>query len=81
MQFGWSHAFRRQSDADGLAEGIDHVVQAEEWGLDSIWLVDIHQQSARSVLTALLTVPSATAARTSRPKLGTGVRGQPFPRR
>ncbi len=82
MQFGWYHEFHRQSegqsDTDAMAQGIDQMVQAEEWGLDSIWLAEIHQQSARSVLTAPLTVLSAIAGRTSRLKLGTGVQVLPL---
>ena len=82
MQFGWYHEFHRQaegqSDTDAMAQGIDQMVQAEEWGLDSIWLAEIHQQSSRSVLTAPLTVLSAIACRTSRLLLGTGVQVLPL---
>ena len=34
---------------------------AERWGLDAIWLAEIHQQAARSVLSAPLTVAAAIA--------------------
>ncbi len=82
MEFGWYHEFHRQadgqSDTDAMAQGIDQAVQAEEWGLDAIWLAEIHQQSGRSVLTAPLTVLAAIAGRTTRLKLGTGVQVLPL---
>ena len=55
MEFGWYHEFHRQverqSDADAFAQALDQVADAERWGLDAIWLAEIHQQAARSVLT------------------------------
>lgn len=82
MEFGWYHEFHRQaegqSDSDALAMGIDQVIQAEAWGLDSVWLAEIHQQSARSVLTAPLTILAALATRTTRLMLGTGVQVLPL---
>jgi alkanesulfonate monooxygenase SsuD/methylene tetrahydromethanopterin reductase-like flavin-dependent oxidoreductase (luciferase family) len=58
--------------------GLDQVSEAEDWGLDAVWLAEIHQQAARSVMSAPLTVLSAVAARTSRLKLGTGVQVLPL---
>lgn len=82
MEIGWYHEFHRQaaaqSDTDAMAQGLDQVVQAEAWGLDSVWLAEIHQQSARSVLTAPLTVLAALAGRTTTLKLGTGVQVLPL---
>ena len=66
MEFGWYHEFHRQvdqqSDADAFAQALEQVADAERWGLDAIWLAEIHQQAARSVLSAPLTVASAIAA-------------------
>jgi alkanesulfonate monooxygenase SsuD/methylene tetrahydromethanopterin reductase-like flavin-dependent oxidoreductase (luciferase family) len=82
MEIGWYHEFHRQverqSDTDAFAMGLDQVCRAEEWGLDAVWLAEIHQQAARSVMSAPMTVLSAIAARTSRVKLGTGVQVLPL---
>jgi alkanesulfonate monooxygenase SsuD/methylene tetrahydromethanopterin reductase-like flavin-dependent oxidoreductase (luciferase family) len=82
MEFGWYHEFHRQverqSDADAFAEALEQVADAERWGLDAIWLAEIHQQAARSVLSAPLTVAAAIAGRTSRIKIGTAVQVLPL---
>ena len=82
MEFGWYHEFHRQvdqqSDADAFAQALEQVVDAERWGLDAIWLAEIHQQAARSVLSAPLTVAAAIATRTSRIKIGTAVQVLPL---
>lgn len=82
MEFGWYHEFHRQvdrqSDADAFEQALGQVTDAERWGLDAIWLAEIHQQAARSVLSAPLTVASAIAARTSSIKIGTGVQVLPL---
>ncbi len=82
MEFGWYHEFHRQvdqqSDADAFTQALDQVSDAERWGLDAIWLAEIHQQANRSVLSAPLTVASAIAARTSSIKIGTAVQVLPL---
>lgn len=82
MEFGWYVEFHRQtegqSDTDAFAQGLDQVADAERWGLDSIWLAEIHQQASRSVLSAPMTVASAIAARTTRLRIGTGVQVLPL---
>ena len=81
MEFGWYHEFHRQlpgmSDADAFAMGLDQAVESEEYGLDSFWLAEIHQQAARSVMSAPTTVLAA-AARTKTMKLGTAVQVLPL---
>src|SRR3984957_14324199 len=82
MEIGWYHEFHRQvdkqTDTDAFAMGLDQVCQADEWGLDAVWLAEIHQQAARSVMSAPMTVLSAIAGRTTRVKLGTGVQVLPL---
>jgi alkanesulfonate monooxygenase SsuD/methylene tetrahydromethanopterin reductase-like flavin-dependent oxidoreductase (luciferase family) len=82
MEFGWYVEFHRQvpqqSDTDAFAQGLAQVEDAERYGLDAIWLAEIHQQANRSVLSAPMTVASAIAARTSRIKIGTAVQVLPL---
>ena len=82
MEFGWYHEFHRQeaqqSDADAFAQALEQVADAERWGLDAIWLAEIHQQATRSVLSAPLTVAAAIATRTTRIKIGTAVQVLPL---
>jgi alkanesulfonate monooxygenase SsuD/methylene tetrahydromethanopterin reductase-like flavin-dependent oxidoreductase (luciferase family) len=82
MEIGWYHEFHRQvkdqSDADAFTMGLDQVCQAEEWGLDAVWLAEIHQQAERSVMSSPLSVLATVAGRTTRLKLGTGVQVLPL---
>jgi alkanesulfonate monooxygenase SsuD/methylene tetrahydromethanopterin reductase-like flavin-dependent oxidoreductase (luciferase family) len=82
MEFGWYVEFHRQvpaqPDVDAFAQGLAQVEDAERWGLDSVWLAEIHQQAARSVLSVPMTVAAAIAARTSRIRIGTGVQVLPL---
>ncbi len=82
MEFGWYVEFHRQvaeqSDTDAFAQGLAQAEDAERYGLDAIWLAEIHQQANRSVLSAPMTVASAIAARTSRIKIGTAVQVLPL---
>jgi alkanesulfonate monooxygenase SsuD/methylene tetrahydromethanopterin reductase-like flavin-dependent oxidoreductase (luciferase family) len=82
MEFGWYVEFHRQvpqqSDTDAFAQGLAQAEDAERWGLDAIWLAEIHQQANRSVMSVPMTVASAIAARTSRIKIGTAVQVLPL---
>ena len=82
MEIGWYHEFHRQvsgqSDTDAFAQGLEQVIQGEEWGLGAVWLAEIHQQAARSVMSAPLTVLAALASQTSRIGLGLGVQVLPL---
>jgi alkanesulfonate monooxygenase SsuD/methylene tetrahydromethanopterin reductase-like flavin-dependent oxidoreductase (luciferase family) len=81
MEVGVYHEFHCRPDqtpAAAFAEALAQIEAADRWGLDAIWLAEIHQQARRSVLTAPLTVASAIAARTRRIKIGTGVQVLPL---
>src|SRR5437867_13330884 len=47
--------------------------QAEAWGLDCVWLGEIHFTPTRSVISASLQVASSIASRTRRLQVGTAV--------
>jgi len=82
MEFGWYVEFHRQvagqSDTDAFVQGLAQVEQAERWGLDAIWLAEIHQQPARSVMSVPMTIAAAIAGSTSRIKIGTAVQVLPL---
>ena len=65
MEIGVYHEFHcrpDQTSAEAFEEALAQVEAADRWGLDAIWLAEIHQQARRSVLTAPLTVASAIPA-------------------
>src|SRR5215467_14663196 len=66
MRYGASQvsAFR---DAFELAD------RAEDWGLDCVWLGEIHFTPNRSIISASLQVASSIATRTKRLRVGTAV--------
>jgi alkanesulfonate monooxygenase SsuD/methylene tetrahydromethanopterin reductase-like flavin-dependent oxidoreductase (luciferase family) len=81
MEFGIFHEFwsiKAQSQGEAFAQSFAQIAAAEEWGLDVLWLAEIHMNPARSLLSAPLTVASAIAARTSRIKIGTAVQILPL---
>jgi len=81
MNFGLFHEFAcrpGQSQADTFAESFELVDAAEDWGLDAVWLAELHVQPKRTVLAAPLTIASAIAARTERIKIATGVQVLPL---
>ena len=76
MEVGVYHEFHcrpDQTQAAAFAEALDQIEAADRWGLDAIWLAEIHQQARRSVMSAPMTVASAIAARTKRIKIGTSI--------
>ena len=81
MEIGVYHEFHCRPDQTAAAafeEALRQIEAADRWGLDAIWLAEIHQQARRSVLSAPLTVAAAIAARTRRVKIGTGVQVLPL---
>jgi alkanesulfonate monooxygenase SsuD/methylene tetrahydromethanopterin reductase-like flavin-dependent oxidoreductase (luciferase family) len=81
VEFGIFHEFERAaevSDAQAFEDGFALVDAAERWGLDAVWLAELHFSPKRGVLSAPLTVATAIAARTRRIKVGTAVQVLPL---
>ena len=81
MEFGIFHEFlttQAGSQQAAFRQSFAQIAAAEEWGLDVVWLAEIHMNPTRSLLSAPLTVASAIAARTSRIKIGTAVQILPL---
>jgi alkanesulfonate monooxygenase SsuD/methylene tetrahydromethanopterin reductase-like flavin-dependent oxidoreductase (luciferase family) len=80
MHFGVFLEERRRgaSEAETFRETIDVVDAAEAWGLDGVWLGEIHFNGARSVQSAPLALASFIAARSRRLRVGTAVQILPL---
>jgi len=81
FEFGMFHEFQKtagMSEEDAFAVSFEQIDAAERWGLDAMWLAEIHVAPDRSVCSAPLTLASAIAARTKRMKIGTGVQVLPL---
>jgi len=81
VEFGIFHEFERAAGvtyAQAFQDGFELVDAAERWGLDAVWLAELHFSPLRGVLSAPLTVATAIAARTSRIKVGTAVQVLPL---
>lgn len=81
MEFGMFHEFQRragQSEAEAFAESFAQVDEAENAGLDVMWLAELHGAPERSVLASPIPVASAIAARTKRMKIGIAVQVLPL---
>ncbi|MGD9614310.1 MAG: LLM class flavin-dependent oxidoreductase [Alphaproteobacteria bacterium] len=81
MEFGMFHEFPSlpgRSDTEAFDEGMAQVDAAERYGLDAMWLAEIHFAPARTHLSAPLPIAAAIAARTSRIKIGIAVQVLPL---
>jgi alkanesulfonate monooxygenase SsuD/methylene tetrahydromethanopterin reductase-like flavin-dependent oxidoreductase (luciferase family) len=81
FEFGMFHEFQRtagMTEEEAFTISFEQVDAAERWGLDAMWLAEIHVAPERSVCSAPLTLASAIAARTKRMKIGTGVQVLPL---
>ena len=81
MDFGIFMEFeiRRGGDqATAFREGFDVVDAAEAWGLDGVWLGEMHFTPARSVLSAPIVIASSIATRTKRLRVGMAVQVLPL---
>src|SRR5580658_8923363 len=81
MEFGTFMEFPPVAgEGEGAAfdQALAEVRAAEEWGLDAIWLAELHGAPERSVLSAPMMVASAVAGATSRIKIGLAVQVLPL---
>src|ERR1700730_12813322 len=81
MEFGMSHEFPSlpgRTEGEAFDEAMEQVDAAERWGLDVMWLAELHFEPRRSLLSAPLSIASAIAARTRRIKIGIAVQVGPW---
>src|SRR5437879_9585196 len=80
MHFGIFLEERRRGtgEAQAFRETLELADAAEAWGLDGVWLGEIHFNPARSVQSAPLALASFIAARTRRVRVGTAVQVLPL---
>jgi len=80
MEFGTFMEFPPVAGGTGAAfdQALEEVRAAEEWGLDAVWLAELHGAPERSVLSAPMMVASAIAGATSRVKIGIAVQVLPL---
>ena len=81
FEFGIFHEFARhtgQSDAEAFAQSFAQVDAAERWGLDVVWLAELHFLPDRSVASAPMLLATAIASRTRRLKVGIAVQVLPL---
>src|ERR1700733_14556305 len=76
MEFGIFHEFlttQTGSQAEAFRNSFAQIEAAEEWGLDVVWLAEIHMNPTRSLLLA-----TVSGARTRRIKIGTALQILPL---
>jgi alkanesulfonate monooxygenase SsuD/methylene tetrahydromethanopterin reductase-like flavin-dependent oxidoreductase (luciferase family) len=81
MEFGLFHEFQKSqntSEAEAFSQSFALVDAAEQWGLDAVWLAELHFVPDRSVLASPLILAAAISQRTRRIKIGTAVQVLPL---
>ena len=80
MHFGIFVEELRQgvSQATAFKDAFELADRAEAWGVDCVWLGEIHFTPTRSVISASLQVASSMATRTRRVRVGTAVQVLPL---
>ncbi len=81
MEFGTFMEFPPIGNAgEGVAfdQALGEVAAADKWGLDAVWLAELHGAPERSVLSAPMMVASAIAASTERVRIGLAVQVLPL---
>src|SRR5439155_544706 len=64
---------RGTSEATAFAEALELAEASEAWGLDGVWLGEIHFNPWRSVQSAPMNLAAFMAARTTRVRIGMAV--------
>ena len=75
MEFGTRQG---HSQSEAFREAFDLIDVAEETGLDTVWLGEMHFTPNRSILSAPIVVASSIASRTKRLKVGMAVQVLPL---
>src|ERR1700754_4855746 len=81
MEFGMFHEFQAlpgETAAQSFANSLAQVDAAERWGLDAMWLAELHFAPERSVLSSPMIIAATIAQRTERMKIGTAVQVLPL---
>src|SRR5215212_3040216 len=80
MEFGSFMEFPPVGESESAAfdQALAEVEAAEQYGLDAVWLAELHGAPERSVMSAPMMVASAIAARTSTVKIGIAVQVLPL---
>ena len=81
MDFGINANFtigNQPTHADAFAEAFEEIDLAEELGLDTVWLGEMHFNPNRSVLSAPIIVATAIASRTKHLRTGMAVQVLPL---
>ncbi len=81
FEFGIFHEFPRslgRTDAEAFARAFAQIDAAERWGIDVVWLAELHFFPERSVASAPLLLASAVSARTRRMRIGIAVQVLPL---
>jgi alkanesulfonate monooxygenase SsuD/methylene tetrahydromethanopterin reductase-like flavin-dependent oxidoreductase (luciferase family) len=81
MHFGTFMEFETRpgrSQHESFGDGFELVEAADAWGLDGVWLGEMHFNPVRSVLSAPIVVATSIATRTKRVRVGMAVQVLPL---
>jgi alkanesulfonate monooxygenase SsuD/methylene tetrahydromethanopterin reductase-like flavin-dependent oxidoreductase (luciferase family) len=81
MEFGTFMEFPpigAAGESAAFDQALGEVAAADKWGLDAVWLAELHGAPERSVLSAPMMVASAIAAGTKRVRIGLAVQVLPL---